>query len=263
MLKCSYRLNYIFLMRKKIILILIVILVITGLYLFLSFKYIYYKIGKTKLSPTDTQQTYLITGGKSSSTKNIVYAAIGDSLTSGVGTAKYEESYPYLIAQKMAQSGENVTLQDFSYPGFRSIDVINALLKPVIDAQPDIVTLLIGTNDIHGRVWQSDFVKNYDYILKILTSKTKAKIYAVNIPFIGANSLIAPPYRSYFNWRTTSFNREIKKLTEKYQIKYIDLYTPTASELRRAGPNYSADLFHPSPKGYQDWARIIYASLNQ
>ena len=88
--------------------------------------------------------------------------------------------------------------------------------------------------------------------------ETKAKIYIINIPFIGSNSLILPPYNYYFNFRTIEFNKIIEDLAQKNNISYIDLYSPTIKEFNKSDSYYSADLFHPSAKGYAFWAKIIY-----
>lgn len=194
------------------------------------------------------------------------YIALGDSLTYGAGTNNYQESFPYLIAQRLADGNNNkipLTLYNYSWPGDRSSDLIEKFLPYAISDQPDIVTILIGVNDIHGQISASDFKANYDKILSRLSSETKARIYVVSIPYIGSNKLILPPYNFYFDYKTKQFNKIIKELAVKYKARYIDLYGATANLFKKSGEHYSADLFHPSVSGYALWGKIIYDSINK
>jgi len=247
---------------KKYLKISAVALIIIIAYLYLAHTYIYRRIGSVHLRATDDKHTY-VCGNMATSSKRVVYASLGDSLTSGVGTEKYEESYPYLLAQNMAGVNGEVVHKNFSYPGARTVDLIKDLLKPAIAEQPDVITLLIGTNDVHDLVDVDDFRKNYDYILRELTTKTKAKIYVISIPHIGSESLILPPYSYYFDNEINQFNRNIQALAKNYNLKYIDLATPTFDILKKEGSHYSADLFHPSAEGYKTWAKIVYDNLDK
>lgn len=249
-------------MNKKYLITVATIFVIIIAYLYLAHAYIYYQIGSAHLPATDDRHAY-VCGNVATSSKKIVYASLGDSLTSGVGTVKYEESYPYLLSQYLASDDTIIVNENFSYPGARTANVINDLLAPAIAAQPDIVTLLIGVNDIHGFVGVEQFKKNYDYILKELTTKTMAKIYLISIPYIGCHTLILPPYSNYFDRETAKFNEVVQDLAKTYNLQYIDLSSPTEEILKKDTPYYAADLFHPSALGYASWAKIIYDDINK
>lgn len=244
-------------MRNKKMIISFAALILLSAYMLLTHHLIYKRISWAGLKAADAKGEYTINdmgNGK------IIYSAIGDSLTSGVGVANYEESYPYLLAQKISPDG--ILLHDRAYPGARTSDVIKSLLEPAINDQPDVVTILIGVNDIHGLVSKKTFTENYTEIIRRLKTETKAKIYAINIPFIGTDSLLLPPYNSYFKRETIEFNKIIKRLSEENDIKYIDLFTPT--ERMFENPDfYASDSFHPSAKGYKLWSDIIYADYSK
>jgi len=231
-----------------------------------SYAYIYQKIDQARLKSPDKTRVYLIENnmniGSQTAKTSLTYAALGDSLTAGVGVDDYRESYPYLLAQYFAGNDYQITLKDRAVPGAKTKDLLSGLLPGTIDDDPDIVTVLIGVNDIHGEISQEDFKDNYDNILKRLASETKAKIYVINIPLIGANNLLLPPYNYLFDARTKEYNKIIQELALKYNVKYIDLYTPTESLFKTNGSHYAADFFHPSAEGYKIWADLIYASLN-
>lgn len=248
-------------MNKKYLITVVTIFVIIIAYLYLAHTYIYRRIGAAHLQATDDRHAYIL-GNMDTNSKKIIYASLGDSLTAGVGTNKYEESYPYLLAQSLADTDKTVVHKNFSYPGARTEDLIRDLLKGTIAEQPDMITVLIGTNDVHGLVSTADFQKNYEYIVRELTTKTKAQVYLISIPHIGSHSLILPPYSNYFDSKINEFNGVIQDLTKTYKLRYIDLTTPTKEILKKDGIHYADDLFHPSAAGYASWAKIIYDGIN-
>ncbi len=243
-------------MKKLASKIIILVILIIVAYLFFSHHYIYYKIKEVGLIGSDKNHMYIL-NGKATSSQNLIYAALGDSLTAGTGVDNYEESYPYLVAKELSGHKGKVTLADFSFPGYRTDDLINNLLAPAIAAKPDIVTLLIGANDIHGNYRLATFKNNYQNILEQLTTKTHAKIYAINIPYIGSDSLLLPPWDYYFDQRTASFNQVIQELAKTYKVNYIDIAEPTKALFKKNGSHYAADNFHPSKSGYAIWVKII------
>lgn len=231
-------------------------------YLALANYLIYYRIHQGNLILPDTKYDYVIGTNGANSTR-LVYAALGDSLTSGVGADNYEESYPYLVSVKLSQQKKaQIELKTFSYPGARTTDLIRDLLGPAIAARPDIITVLIGINDIHGRVGKEEFRNNYEYILGRLTKETSARIYVVSIPQTGTNESMLPPFKYYFEMQTQSYNQIVRSLAEKYGVSFIDLTEITLAESRNNDGYYSRDLFHPSAKGYNIWAQTIYDNLN-
>jgi lysophospholipase L1-like esterase len=248
-------------MRKKYLLIIVpLIIVLVGLYLNRSYSHIYKKIDQAALKSPETQQIYNL--GYGINPENITYVAMGDSLTSGVGVDNYEKSYPFLIAKKIAAAGNEVVLKNRSFTGAITENLNNSFTAVTIEDKPDIITLFIGINDIHGHVSKEDFKNNYKRILDLLTQETQAKIYVIGLPAIGSPDLLLWPYNLYFDFRTREFNEVIKEVAESYKVKYIDLYSPTIEEYKRVGEHYSTDSFHPSEKGYAEWAEIIYDDFN-
>lgn len=248
--------------EKRWLIGLIVLSVIIVIYLNRAYANIYNMIGSAGLPAVNQSENYLVANNMSATT-SMTYVALGDSLTAGVGTNKPEESLPYLLAQKMAGQDKTVNLKNYAVPGFKSADLITDLLPKAIEANPDVVTLLIGVNDIHNQVSAANFRSNYQFILDRLAKETKAKIYVINIPFIGADTMMLPPYDSYFQYRTEKFNQIIKELAQSRSLDYIDLYSPAVSLFQRSGDHYSLDLFHPSAAGYKIWADIIYDRISK
>jgi lysophospholipase L1-like esterase len=249
--------------KKKIVLITIfLIITVIAVYLNRSYAHIYTKIGVAGLKFPEQGELYMINDGLTTD-KNIIYTALGDSLTAGVGTDSPEETLPYLLAQDLGQDDKRVILSNLAVPGARTSDIIGIFLSKAIEDRPDVVTLLIGVNDIHNHVSAAQFRKNYEEILIRLSKETKATIYAVNIPFIGGSDIMLPPYQYFFDSRVKEFNEIIKELANQYAVQYIDLYSPSVNLFKKSGAHYSRDSFHPSAAGYKIWADIIYAGINK
>lgn len=246
--------------KNKIVLI-IIFLVVIGLYCNRSYARIYNYIDRMELKGVNNDQTYLIVNQKTASS-SLTYVALGDSLTAGVGADEYSQSYPYLLAQYLAGNDYQINLKSRALPGAKTTDLLNILLPKAIEDNPDLMTLLIGVNDIHGQVSAKEFRTNYENILRQLTQETKAEIFVINIPFLGANNLLLPPYNWFFNFKTRQFNKIIQELATKYSVNYLNLYTPTESLFKQNGSHYAPDFFHPSAQGYKIWADLIYADFN-
>lgn len=247
--------------RAKLILGLIIFFAIVGLYLNRSYAYIYDTIGAANLKPVNSAGQHLIINDMAITT-SLTYVALGDSLSAGAGADRTEESLPYFLVKRLAGVDQKMVMRNYSVPGFKTADLLDELLSPAIDTKPDVVTVLIGVNDIHNKVSAADFRKNYEEIISRLTRETTAKIYVINIPFIGADKMMLPPYQFYFVSKTKEFNAIIKELAVKYAVSYVDLYAPTVDLFKKAGSHYSADLFHPSAAGYKIWADIIYDNIH-
>lgn len=237
----------------------VLVVILLGVYLNRSYAFMYKKIEQAALLTPSDFGSYVV-GDQSS--KPVSYVALGDSFTAGVGVETYTKSYPYIVSQRISENNKKVELTPFAVPGARTQYILTQLLDSTIKKNPDIITVFIGVNDVHGNISIDDFKDSYTKIIERLTQETDAQIFVINLPYVGTKELIRIPYRQYFDTRTQKFNEVIKELAQEYDIGYIDLYTAQS-------PNslnelyYSADLFHPGQIGYASWAQIIYENLNR
>ncbi|MBP9731974.1 MAG: SGNH/GDSL hydrolase family protein [Candidatus Magasanikbacteria bacterium] len=245
---------------KMLLIFFVLSIASIGFYLNRSYAHIYTTIDTIGLRASVKEKEYAISSNVSGS--SVVYVAIGDSLTSGVGVNEYNNSYPYTLGERIALDGKTVILKNYSYPGARTQGIVEHVLPSMQEEKVDIITILLGINDVHGNISLTNFRENYSYILTELTSKTDAAIYAVALPFIGDPSLLRFPYQQYFDWRTRKFNRVIQELSTEAGVHFIDLYSPTEKLFKQTGSHYSTDFFHPSEEGYRLWSTILYDRLN-
>lgn len=248
-------------MSKKVIIVLGCIILFVLIYAWYAHASIYWKLGEYNVrAPEDYSKSNYLIGQQGK--LPLKYVAIGDSLTAGVGVTSYVDAYPYRIAQSLtAIKNQDIDLVPYAIPGIRSEYVLNYFVDPIVESKPDIITVFIGINDIHGNVPNKKFAENYDQIISRLVADTDAKVYAVNLPYIGTKDLIDAPYRFYFNWKTKQFNEIIQTIALKHEVAYVDLYTAHTENAMNTD-FYASDFFHPNEMGYTRWAEVIYASLN-
>lgn len=221
-------------------------LLILGTYLNRSYAYFYNFLDQNKLVAPVSQ--IAVTLGNHGQV--IKYVALGDSLTAGVGVSDIKNSFPYLIAQKLSAKN-NVTLVNLAHAGDTSTEVLTNQLPKIALLKPDLVTLLIGVNDIHNLKSEKEFEKNLIQIVSSL-KKSGTRIYLFSIPYLGSERTIFFPYNFVLDFRTRQFNNIIKKVSTNVGAEYIDLYSLNKSE-----NFYSSDQFHPSEEGYKEWAKIF------
>lgn len=227
---------------------LLVIFLIIGIYLYTTYAYFYGFLSQKNLTSPVHEITVMI--GSQLGGQAIKYIALGDSLTEGIGVSDYKNSYPYLIAQKLSLKN-NVELTNLAHAGDTSSDVLTNQLPNVLPEKPDLITILIGVNDIHDFKSLKEFENNYSQIIAILKT-TGAEIYVLSIPYLGSDKIVYFPYNFIMDFRTKQFNDVIKKVSAGAEAKYIDLYS-----LNKSADFYSVDQFHPGEEGYKEWSKAI------
>jgi lysophospholipase L1-like esterase/pimeloyl-ACP methyl ester carboxylesterase len=190
--------------------------------------------------------------------KAIKVACIGNSITYGAGiTDKPRDAYPAQLARML---GEKYYVRNYGFSartmlqkGGQSFMKEERFFKAV-SWNPDIVIIMLGTNDSKPQNWKykDDFEKDY---LKMITSfdtlSSHPEIYAV-----------APVPAFSDRWKINDYviRNEIypiiKKIAKTKKLHFIDLYTP----MQGAGKMFP-DGIHPGAKGSEKMAQIIYREL--
>ena len=247
-------------MHKKLLYIIpICIGVIIFIYLNRTYAHVYSLFDKT--SNPNMALNYTI--GNTHATHTIRYAALGDSLTAGVGATDAKHALPYLLSEKIAQKNTQIKLFNLGQPGATSADVLKQQIVPLTSFAPDLITLCIGTNDMHQRVSMADFKKNYNQILDDLQRYQKAQIILINLPYLGTDKLVQSPWPTYYDSQIKKYNQVIADIATERKLTLVDLYDKTKVYFKNNQSQvYSADLYHPNDAGYAYWTDIIYASYH-
>jgi lysophospholipase L1-like esterase len=250
-------------MKKKgrLVWIFILGLVLLGglVYLNRAYANIFEYGNKYSLILNSFPREYLVEGGRGQ--KEMLYVALGDSLTYGVGADTLPETYPYQIAQKNLTNYQSVRVNNLAMPGAVIEDVVNLQLPQLEGKNPQLFSLMIGTNDVHQFTSLEVFRNRLVKTIRVL-KRNQIPILVINIPYLGSEEVLKPPYNLWMDQRIRSFNQVIKEVSQKEGVKYIDLYSLTKNRFLKNSDLYSKDQFHPSGKGYLLWGEIINANTS-
>lgn len=245
----------------KLFLAFLILLLASGLVLNRSYASIYERMREKALTNPNTLEEHFIHAAPGTVDK-VRYVAIGDSLTAGVGATSSEDSFPHKLGEAIARSGRSVELMNLGVPAASTQNLIDSQLQKAVSADPDLVTVLIGTNDMQNLVSRKTFESNVERIADQLKSKTRARIILINLPYLGTDDLITWPFNWIYRFRITEFNNILKKIAESKGLSFIDLNKATKDQSARRSDYYSIDEFHPSAKGYKQWSEVIYTQAN-
>ena len=165
--------------------------------------------------------------------------------------------YPKYAAQFLKVKYPDIEFEfiDLGISGDQTAHLVNRLQSDFIDIQPDIVSILIGINDVwHHSGWHEGSVKNwlddeifeerYRTVLNAIKEKTNAKIMMME-PFLGTAE-----DKLFFREDLAPKIEIIRKLAREF----ADVYLPTDGLLNAAfikdDPlSFAEDGVHPTVKG--------------
>jgi acyl-CoA thioesterase-1 len=196
----------------------------------------------------------------------VKYLALGDSYTIGTGASSSAGAWPSIIAARLAgQTGGKVELTNPAINGFTTLDLIDDELPQVRRLRPDLVTILIGVNDLVRERTAADYraslIRIYDEVER--EKARDGRVFAVSIP----NWSVVPAAREYgdpeqIRHLTDTFNDIAREEADKRGFGWIDI---TAASLAGLGtPDWIAsDGLHPGDNQYKAWAEVIWHSVGE
>lgn len=185
-----------------------------------------------------------------STSSPIRVACIGDSITKGF-------HYPQILGQLL---GPNYVVENFGAGG-ASVSLSSetpymnqSIFLGAMQFQPDIVIIMLGTNDAApiNHQYNGTFVTDYlELINQFRELDCAPQIWLVEPPpiFNNGTGLSTP----FFN---TTIIPLIQQTAQQAQLPLIDLYTVLAER-----SDLLWDGVHPTPAGAQVIATIVYAAI--
>ena len=177
---------------------------------------------------------------------SLTYIALGDSTAQGIGASSPRRGYVGLVAEFITkQTGRPVRVINISVSGAKVANAINKQL-PQLATLPkaDYITIEIGANDI-AKLDEVVFRTQFEDLLKKLPSG----VYVANIPsFKGGKKA---------NLDSSAFAASQiigQRVTERTDLHLVKLYETTSNQ---GILDFAVDLFHPSNRGYKNWARAF------
>lgn len=198
---------------------------------------------------------------KKAKDKQIRVACVGDSITYGLMVRNWRKNnYPAVLNGLL---GDDYCVNNFAYTNRTAIKsgdyplVNEKIYKKSLDFNPNIVVILLGTNDSKKNNWNLDkFVNDYCEIVdSYLSLEAAPKVYA----------LIPPPVfevrgKVLYQIRKTVIEEEIisavKRIAELKGIACINAY-----EVFNGKKELFVDGVHPNVTGSRLLAETVYDSL--
>lgn len=195
--------------------------------------------------------------------KEIRYVAVGDSYTIGTG-ATPEKSWPMQLVVKFRLREKPFTLvANLARAGWTTREVIDYQLPQYKTLIPNFATILIGTNDWVRGMDEETFRKNFAHILDemIKVLPDPQHLLVLTLPDFS----VTPKAKDIAGDRDISaglagFNAIITEEAKKRTLRIVDLFS-LAGEVKEDPALISYDGIHPSVRGYNRWADVIYEEV--
>jgi acyl-CoA thioesterase-1 len=194
------------------------------------------------------------------------YLALGDSYTIGTGASSEARNYPSIIAARITEAtATQVELTNPSVNGFTSDDLIEQELVYVTRLKPDLVSILIGVNDlVQGRApdhYGKSLARIYDAAGAL--GLEGGLIAAISIP----NWSVVPAAAAFGNPEgiralTEIFNSIAQQAAKSRGFTWVDITAVSTSGLGSRGW-ISSDGLHPGDVQYAAWADVIWEAVSE
>lgn len=161
------------------------------------------------------------------------------------------EGYPHYAAAMLQDAFPDIEFEfiDLGISGNRTEHLVERLESDFIEIQPDIVSVMIGINDVwhhysHGiETTDEAFEENFRTVLNAVKSRTKARILLIQ-PF-----LLVTPDKKELCEELERKQAIFKRLADEYADAYLPLDEVLHTEATEEQGYYSADGVHPTPNG--------------
>lgn len=156
------------------------------------------------------------------------YVAIGDSLSEGLGDFTFEATRKYngwtdrlagLIAREASDSGYEFQFANLALRGSKTEKIIQTQVPKALRLQPDLVTVMAGSNDLMTKVEKLPEIKKVyrDGILELLASGADVVVANTINPL---HLRVFKPLR----YRAERMSEMIAEVATEFEIPVLDLY---------------------------------------
>ncbi len=193
------------------------------------------------------------------------YLALGDSFTIGTGTTP-DRSFPAMLVTRWWDTGLECDLRNPAVNGYTTDDLIREELPLALAYAPDLVTMLIGANDIVAALRDAGAVtarteERYARQLRRIHERVAAdapKATRVGLPqpdwsLTAAGASFGDPVK--IATAIERFNQIAREEAERAGGSYVDIF-PLMREQMRQGMT-APDGLHPSAAAYAEWAEAL------
>ena len=222
--------------------LLVVILVIIALAVALFMKY----RGRPSLPPITSDYNLTV---------------MGDSLAEGLGASTPDNTFANQLYLHIKASRPKTTFNNLGKSSAQIDQVLSDQLPQVPSSTPQLVVVVVGTNDLIQQSLLDDYQSSLDKLLTNL-KKDGRTILLFNIPQFSLTPSVPTNLKPLTDIRTKQFNLVIEEVINKHSdVKLFDFYSLSGDYLKSNSNLLSDDKFHPNDTGYKKIAEEVYKSL--
>ena len=188
---------------------------------------------------------------------------LGDSYTAGTGVER-RDSWPQQLVRAMDKDLRLRPVANLADVNITSEYVLADQLPQLASLHPDVVSLLVGANDVIARVTLEDYQANVTAILDaLLQDLPPQRIFVITTP-----DHTLTRHGGDFGARETarealaSANAVLAKVAGERGIAVIDI-SPVSDRVPLDPTLVAPDGLHPSAKQYAGWVEIIAPQMRR
>ena len=186
----------------------------------------------------------------------------GDSITDAGrirdNDANVGTGYPLLVKAKLGfEEPGKYEFINRGISGNRIVDVYARIKNDIINLKPDVMSLLIGVNDVWHEIGLQNgvdadkFYKIYDMLIEEVKTALPAVKIMIMEPFVLKGTGTEESFE-LFNSEVKLRAEMAKKIAQKYDLTFIPLQAGFDELTQKAEESYwLADGVHPTPMGHE------------
>lgn len=197
----------------------------------------------------------------------------GDSITDA-GRGDYENpralgsGYPRLLAADLTYEDTEAEVLDTGISGNRVVDLLARWKKDCLNLKPDVLTILIGVNDVwHELNWQNGVAPAlFEEVYRILLREVKEVLPKTRVILMGAyvtHGTATDENWEYFEREVRIRSEIVRRLAAENGLDFVDLqdrFEQVSQEIPVS--HWTVDGVHPTNAGHkliaEAWKKVYY-----
>ncbi len=177
------------------------------------------------------------------------WVVLGDSMSQGIGAGRFDAGWVNQVHARLLADGLEYNIVNLSASGARSADVLDVQVpawnslpprSDEADARPDLVTLLVGSNDLIRKQYREQLPPNFAELLG-------------QLPTGAVVATMPQPRRA-----ALAVNELIARAQAERGLVAADMRGRSISSWRG---KLAQDHFHPNELGYSGIAEVFYQAI--
>ncbi|WP_424186248.1 SGNH/GDSL hydrolase family protein [Actinokineospora sp. G85] len=176
------------------------------------------------------------------------FHVLGDSLAAGVGCASADQTLGHRLTETLRRDGHPVELRVHAVSGARSADLAPQV-RAATAATVDLALVVIGANDLTSLTPPQVGAGLLGSAVAALTG-VGAEVVVATAPDLSIVSAIPGPYRELVRHASALYAGAQAEAVDRAGGSVAAVGAELFTAFRADPGLFSADRFHPSPRGY-------------